>query len=184
MPRKWAKRGAEPAGDFRIFTLSRERFVSPRTGIELDATILQAPDWVNVVAYTDDDQCVLIRQFRFGTGEITLEIPGGIIDAGEAPLAAAKRELREETGYVAARWTALGSIAPNPAFQRNRIHTFFAEGCRRVGELELDPGEDIEVELVPVAQIDELLACGAMDHALVAIAFQKVSLRAKGVPSR
>lgn len=185
MLKKWERQGvAELAGDFRIFSLSRERFVSPRTGAVLNATIVEAPDWVNVVAYTDDDHCVLIRQFRFGTGEITLEIPGGIIDEGETPFAAAQRELREETGYEAARWTGLGSIAPNPAFQRNRIHTFFAEGCRRVGELQLDPGEDIEVELVPVSKVDELLARGELDHALVAIAFQKVALRAKGVPTR
>jgi ADP-ribose pyrophosphatase len=184
MLKKWPKTSAAPLADHRIFKLRHEQFVSPRTGYVLDATIVEAADWVNVVAITEDQQCVLIRQYRFGSETVTLEIPGGVIDPGETPFAAAQRELLEETGYEAARWTALGSIAPNPAFQRNRLHSFLAEGCREVAGLQQDEGEDIEVELAPYAQIDELLARGAFDHALVAVAFQKVALLAKGVPSR
>jgi len=97
----WKKLGSEAIGDFRIFKLLRERFVSPRTGAEVQAVIADSGDWVNVVALTHDDRIVLIRQFRFGTEQVTLEIPGGIIDPGEAPLFAAQRELLEETGY---RW--------------------------------------------------------------------------------
>ncbi len=184
IPKPWKKLSSRPGTDHRIFSIVYELFVSPRTGRELDAVIVKAPDWVNVVAITEDQQCVLIHQYRFGTDEVTLEIPGGIIDEGEAPFAAAVRELREETGYEAARWTALGSIAPNPAFQRNRLYSFLAEGCHRAGEQQLDPGEDIGVQLCPLTEIDDLLARGAMDHALVAVAFQKVALLAKGVPPR
>lgn len=180
MPKPWTRRSAEVLGDHRIFKLLREVLVSPRNGRELDAVIVDAPDWVNVVAFTMDRHCVLIRQYRFGTQSVTLEIPGGIIDPGEAPFEAAKRELREETGYEATHWTALGSIAPNPAFERNRLHTFLAEGCTRVGEQQQDPGEDIDVELVEESRIDALLAEGAMDHALVALAFLKVALHRQG----
>ena len=183
-PKPWKKLSSRAGTDHRIFSIVHELYVSPRTGGELDAVIVKAFDWVNVVAITVDQQCVLIRQYRFGTDEVTLEIPGGIIDDGETPLAAAQRELREETGYDGGHWTALGSIAPNPAFQRNRLYTFLAEGCRFAGPQDLDPGEDISVELCPYARIDELLASGAMDHALVAIAFQKVALMPKGVPAR
>ncbi len=180
MPDPWKKKSSEVLSEHRIFTLLRELFVSPRTGRDLDATIVVAPDWVNIVARTDDGRCVMIRQYRFGTDLVTLEIPGGMIDDGELLFDAARRELREETGYEAARWSSLGSIAPNPAFQRNRLHIFLAEGCTLVGEQQQDSGEDIEVVLIESTRIDELLAAGEIDHALVAVAFQKACLRDRG----
>lgn len=176
MPGPWKKQGVARLGEFRIFDLHLERYVSPRTGVEIGATIVAAPDWVNIVALTSDSKCVLIRQFRFGTELMTLEIPGGMIDPGEAPLLAARRELREETGYVASRWTQIGRFAPNPAFQRNYLHTFLAEGCVIEGELEQDPSEDIEVVLRTEAEVDALLADGSIDHALVVIAFHALAL--------
>jgi ADP-ribose pyrophosphatase len=176
MPGPWKKLGAESIGNFKIFELQREKYVSPRTGETLNATIIAAADWVNIVALTRAGECVLIRQFRFGTELMTLEIPGGMIDPGEAPLVAAQRELREETGYVAERWTSIGRFAPNPAFQRNYLHTFLAEGCAHEGELVQDPGEDIEVLLMSQAQVQAALADGSIDHALVVIAFHALEL--------
>ena len=105
MSRVWRRLSSEEPIDYKIFGVRRERYESPRTGQELNATIVEAPDWVNVIALTPEEQCVLVRQYRFGTERVALEIPGGMIDADESPLLAAERELREETGYGAQRWT-------------------------------------------------------------------------------
>ena len=180
MVRSWSKLSSRTLFGSKVFELGIERLRSPRTGQELDAVVLRSADWVNVVALTPDQEVVLVRQYRFGSQDVTLEIPGGIVDPGEQPLQAARRELREETGYEASRLTALGSIAPNPAIHRNRLYTFLAEGCVRVAEQQQDPGEDIAVELRPLVEIDALLASGAINHALVAVAFQKLALLRAG----
>ena len=177
MQKTWRKLSADAdAVDYTIFSVRRELYQSPRNGHAESASILEAPDWVNVVALTTAGDCILIRQYRYGTEKYTLEIPGGMIDPGESPLAAAERELREETGYVAARWTALGRTAPNPAFQRNYLYTFLAEGCERAGEQLQDPGEDIEVLVTPRREVDALIASDEIDHALVVVAFLKLEL--------
>jgi ADP-ribose pyrophosphatase len=176
MPSVWKRLGSRVLGDHHIFTLLTERFVSPRNGHTIDAIIVQPADWVNVLAFTDADECVMIRQYRYGTDAIQLEIPGGIIDPGESPLTAAARELREETGYASSRWTALGSVAPNPAFQRNRLHTFLAEDCVPVSEQEQEETEDIDIDLVPAPQLATLLGDGSIDHALVLVGFYKLAL--------
>ncbi len=92
---------------------------------------------MNVIALTDREDVVLIRQYRHGIGEVTLEIPGGLMDADE-PLAAAKRELLEETGYRAEEWIDLGYVHPNPAIQNNRCYTFLALGAKLAGAQSLD----------------------------------------------
>ena len=103
-----------------------------------------------------------------GDWTLALELPGGMIDPHETdPVQAAIRELREETGHEAERFETLGSMNPNPAIMSNRCFAYVATGCRRVGELQQDHGEDIEVVTVPVAELDELLRSGGVDHAIV-----------------
>lgn len=179
-PPDWKRLSAREISQHRIFRLGEVRYESPRNSHTIDAVVLDAPDWVNIIALTPDESCVMIRQYRFGTATTVLEIPGGMVDAQEAPLAAAMRELREETGFEAARWTSLGSVAPNPAFQSNRLHMFLAEGAVLAGEQQQDPSEDICVELIALNAVDQLLASGHVDHALVAVAFQKLSLLQRG----
>lgn len=180
MIKPWPRISSALDKRYRIFDLHIERYVSPRTSAPLDAVVLECSDWVNVVALTPNDEVVMVRQFRFGSGAITLEIPGGLVDPGEEPLVAAARELREESGYEAAKISSLGTISPNPAMQRNRLHTFLAEGCRKVGEIQPDAGEDLEVVLHKLGDIPALLASGAIGHALVAVAFQKLELLRAG----
>lgn len=180
MSRPWPRRSRKPLLTTRIFELISEEHVSPRTQQTLDALVLECADWCNVIALTEQQELVMVRQFRFGSQQVELEIPGGIVDPGEEPLVSAQRELLEESGYRGARWTALGSVAPNPAIQRNRLHIFLAEGCARVAEPELDPFEDMTVELHTPEQVDAAIADGTISHALVVVAFQKWALLRAG----
>lgn len=165
MPWKVTHSRREVAG--RVFTLRTDIAANPRNGEEHPFQVLESPDWVNVVAVTNDDQVVLIRQYRFGTGEVTLEIPGGIVEPRDTPMMAAVRELREETGYVGDKVTHIGSVRPNPAFINNTCHTFLVENVFPDGAPDMDSAEDIEVVLRPLDQIPELVAQGLIDHALV-----------------
>ena len=163
----WERVGDEEVQDFRIFRIRRFLARSPRTGEARPFTILDCADWVNVIACTDAGDCVLVRQFRHGSGDVTLEIPGGVIDPGEPPAAAAARELLEETGYAGGAPILLGSVDPNPAIQTNRCHTFLIEGCVRVAEPSPDPGEDLGVVLLPAAEVVAAARGGRIRHALV-----------------
>lgn len=171
MPDPWRKLASELRGDYRVFRIRQETLEDPRHGTAHHFYVIEAPDWVNVVAVTEDDQVVLVRQQRQGIGAATLEIPGGMIDPGESPLEAARRELEEETGYRADDWRPIGCVRPNPALQSNACTTFLALGARKVAEPKLDGTEDIVVELARRNELHELVAGGEIDHALVVSAF-------------
>jgi 8-oxo-dGTP pyrophosphatase MutT (NUDIX family) len=173
-PQPWRKLSSEPGPDLIICRARFDRLVNPRTGKDLRRVVLETADWVNVVALTPAREVVMVRQFRFGTASVTLEIPGGVVDAGEAHRAAAERELREETGHTAARWSYLGAVEPNPAFHTNLCHHWLAEGAERAAAQSLDPGEDIAVELVPLADVRALVGSGAIRHSLVVCALARV----------
>jgi 8-oxo-dGTP pyrophosphatase MutT (NUDIX family) len=167
---------SKPLGDFKVFSVRSDRTRSPRSGKPHDFYVIECSDWANVIALTDSREVVLVRQFRAGTRSITLEIPGGSVEKGETAAAAARRELREETGYAARAWKRIGVVNPNPAIQGNRCFTYLATGCRSVGDLMPDEGEDLAVELVPLRRIPDLIRKGRITHSLVIAAFHFLSL--------
>jgi ADP-ribose diphosphatase len=172
MPPGWPRAGKRRVVDTKIFDVDAHRVVSPRTGAEHEFFILDCVDWCNIVPLTRDGQVVMVRQHRYGIGEETLELPGGMVDPSDAsPLEAARRELLEETGYRAALVEPTGVIAPNPAMQSNRCWSFLAHDVERVGAPHLDGGEDIEVVTVPLAEIPARVGRGEISHALVVVAF-------------
>jgi ADP-ribose pyrophosphatase len=164
----------------RIFRVLGHRYVSPRTGQDITYSVVDSADWVNVVALDDHDNIILIKQFRVGTAELTIEVPGGMVDAGERPEDAAVRELREETGYRPKAVIDLGFVYPNPAIFNNRAYMFLCEGCERVCELSLDEGEDIEVVPTKLTEALEMLRDGRISHALVAVALSRFQLYRAG----
>ena len=177
---RWNRVRARRLQDCRVFRLDEVQF--QRNGIETPDPfyVVSAPDWINVIPLLDDDRVVMIRQYRFGTESETLEIPGGMCDPGENALAAAHRELLEETGFSASSVTPLGAVHPNPAIQNNRCHTFLATGLSREAEPQPDTNEGFEERLVPLADIPGLIAGGEITHSLVVAAFYLLGSRRAG----
>ena len=176
----WKTERSAVVADYGIFRVRQDGCVSPRTQRRHDFWVLETADWVNIMALTPDDQVVLIRQYRFGSQRVTLEIAGGVVDPDEDPLVAGVRELREETGYQAETAVLLGFVEPNPGIQNNRCYTVLALGCRPLFGQQLDEREDIGVELRPLSAIPQLLAGGEITHALVWAAFQHYELWRQG----
>ncbi|MGZ3578880.1 MAG: NUDIX hydrolase [Syntrophales bacterium] len=158
---------------YRVFNLRLDRARSPRTSETHDFYVLESPSWVNIVPLTPTKEVVLIRQYRFGIRDMTLEIPGGLMEPSDSPEEAARRELREETGYREETLTHIGTVHPNPAIQNNLCYTFLAENVFPVGQLIQDEREDIEVLLQPLSEIPRLIREGAISHALVIAAFYR-----------
>src|SRR4051812_40028013 len=127
-PEPWPKRASKKLADYKIFTIRGDTLVSPRTGHEHDFYIIEAVNWVNVVALTTTGQIIMVEQYRHGSTTIELEIPGGMMDPGEtAPIAAGLRELKEETGYEGTNARLIGQIYPNPAIMNNTCYTVLVE---------------------------------------------------------
>lgn len=152
----------------RWIDLRADRCVTPSGAEIAPYYVLTYPDWVHVVALTADDRMVVVRQYRHAIGKVTLEIPGGVIDAADSdPLAAAQRELAEETGYTAQTWRMLGGFHPNPATHTNRVHVALALDARTQVEPSPDVGEEgLETLTMSIREILDGLPAGVLVQAM------------------
>jgi 8-oxo-dGTP pyrophosphatase MutT (NUDIX family) len=173
-PRPWKRIASRHGDPMLLFRPRYDTLEHPHSEEAFERLVLETPDWVNVVALTSERRLVCVRQFRFGSDAITLEIPGGMVDRGEEHRAAAERELREETGYTAARWTYLGCVEPNPAFHDNLCHHWLAEDAARTHEQGLDSGEDIAIETLELDDVRARIERGEIRHSLVITALARV----------
>lgn len=177
----WERIGSTPQGQYTVFQVRQDRSRSPRSGREHDFYVIESNDWVNIIPVTPDGELVFIKQYRHGIEAVTLEIPGGMVDDGETPAAAARREMHEETGYDAEEIVYLGGIAPNPAIQNNICHTYLALQARPDGPQRLEGTEDIDVVLVDPADVPALIVKGQVNHALVVVAFYLYDQYQRGI---
>ena len=173
----WKLGARLPGHDYRIFTTAFVEATHPRTGVRKRFSLIHSVDWVNVIALTADQRVVLIRQYRPGVDRVCLEIPGGMIDPGEDPCAAAARELAEETGYTGGTVELLGKVAPNPAIQSNALYTVLIRGVALTGPASPDEGEVLSVETASLSDCQRRILDGDIDHALVVVAFAHLALR-------
>jgi len=136
--------------------------------------LLDAPDWVNIVPVLRDpsgeERFLMVRQYRHGADLITTEFPAGLLEPGEDPVAAAHRELREETGYRAGRMTLLGRVSPNPAFMNNWCSTYLAEDLVPAGEPNLDELEELSTVTLSARALEEGIGRGELVNSMVLVA--------------
>lgn len=165
---------SEVISDTKLFRLEVHQRTEETTGRTGTFFVLDAPDWINVVAITSDNKFILVEQFRHGTEKNEVELVGGLIESDEDPREAALRELREETGYVpssSSRIELIGTVHPNPAFLTNRCHTYLVTGCIKEHDQSLDEHERIHVSEVTEAEFVAMIKSGKIDHSLVLNAY-------------
>ncbi len=171
MLKSWEVVSTNIDSSYRIFRLRIDKARSPRTNKVHEFYILESPAWVNIIPLTRDRQVVMIRQYRHGIRDFTLEIPGGLVESKDSPQSAAERELNEETGYLGDNVYYLGSVHPNPAIQNNVCYTYLASNVEKVKKQCLDEKEDIETVLYPLQEIPDLIRNGYITHSLVQTGF-------------
>jgi len=170
-PRKWTTIESDHVYQTPIFDLLRHQREHPHRGRH-HFYVLSAPNWINIIPLTPSQEVVMVHQFRHGIEDHTLEVPGGMVDPGEEPGVAARREMIEESGYDSDNIVAIGKVHPNPAIQGNYCFSFFARDVRLIGKPPQHTGaEETEVVTVPLADIRKMIATGEITHALTITAF-------------
>ncbi|HLT86052.1 MAG TPA: NUDIX hydrolase [Sphingobacterium sp.] len=161
-------------------TLRVDKLRLPNGNIKDEYYVLEYPTWVNMVAFTEDNQILFVRQYRHGANKILVELPAGVVDDGEVPEEAAHRELLEETGYVFESIEYICELYANPATSGNLTYTYVLKGGKKIQEQQLDNSEDIEVVIMGIEEAKQFLFDNKIGQALHASAlfysFQKLGL--------
>ncbi|MEM7278839.1 MAG: NUDIX hydrolase [Pseudomonadota bacterium] len=170
----WTLLSSKSGPDLPLFTVRLDTMQHPLSGEAFERMVLETSDWVNVVAVTAEQKVIMVQQYRFGVGALTLEPPAGLVDAGEESLDAAKRELLEETGYGGGQWSSLGRVQANPAIHNNFCHLWLAENVSYMQDPAPDPGEAIAVKLMSPDEVRAAVAENEILHPLGLAALSRV----------
>ena len=165
--KKWEIKNRNIIYKGRIFTIQDLECYHPQKDVSHNFYILKHPDWVNVVAATEDDKIILVKQHRLGTDEFTIETPAGIVEPDEVPEHAARRELMEETGYSANDMILLKKLSANPAIMSNDIYFYYAPKAVKAASQSLDLAEDIEVILSTQNEMISMLKQDVITHSII-----------------
>ena len=177
-PGIWRVLASEHVAREPWYTVRVDRVQLPSGTIIPRYWVHEYPPWVNVVALTQDDRVVLIRQYRHGLGRVDFEIPAGTTDSDDTSLeSAARRELLEETGYGGGTWSLLMTVSANPSLQNNLTYTFLAEGVTRLRDAAPEANEEMTVRLTPLAEVGRLIDSGGFVQALHVAPLLMVLLR-------
>ena len=164
---KWKVEQDKKVYETPIFSLQQIKLIPDQKRTPSDFYVLDAPEWINIIALTPENEILLVEQYRAGIDEPTLEIPGGMVDSGEEPIEAAKRELLEETGFESKNWSTFGKTSSNPAILNNFTHLYLALDCIKTDEQKMDGTEDILLHQLPLNYFLELVQNGTVHHSIV-----------------
>lgn len=176
--KKWETIGSEHIGNFKVFDLYVKKRVNAKTNKASNFTSLEAPNWVNILAITKNQEIILVEQYRHGIDDFSLELPAGVMELDEDSRSAAERECIEETGYEGENEAILlGKVRANPAFLNNYCFHYLWENCELKYSQNLDENEDIRVILKPMSEVTKLIKEGKLQHTLTLSALMLYSIK-------
>lgn len=164
---EWECKDSSLHADCKVYSILKERWRNEVESSEGDFFVMDVGDWAVTIAMTADQKVVLVRQFRFGTGDFSWELPAGVVDPGESALQAGLRELYEESGYTGSDAEVIGVVHPNPAIQRNLCHLILLRNAVKTGEGSPGPNEFFEVRELSLPELYAWAKNGTITHAIV-----------------
>ena len=164
--RRWSRLSSTPVIQDRWLHVTADRCELEPGKIIEPFYVIHEKEWVHVYAVNSRSEVLTVRQYRYVANAVCVELPGGVVDAGENHQSAAIRELLEETGHTAKCWSYVGKLFANPARQTNSVHVYLAEALLHAADQTLDETEDMSWSFLSPAALEESVQCGEFSQAL------------------